>query len=286
MQAIQGSSATSKVLKLTDKTTHSIAYLIGDQAAKLETVAGKNSDTILYNSLIHFKVNEVQVEKALKDGLVRIAMTFKRTASLEWDLYEGVDQSQFASRVDKHLSEGVTALGAGLTIGNIERRQSRDVPANAGNKAGAPPPKTGLGHDQIVLPLGELNTGDHAQVFPMDKDQLISKRKLVAQTSYRVQYRGKWMKATYVGLDAQAPAWMKPAALFTINEVRDSLSSPVLDTFEINVALFAGRAGIGGQVRALMDTADLTGKTFGAFRVVSDPGNHPNKNRTLKVQRI
>lgn len=288
MQAIQGSKATSKVLKLTDKTTHSIAYLIGDKAAKLETIAAPNSDTILYNNLIHFKVNEVEVQTALKSGLSRIAMTYKRTATLEWDLYEGVDQPQFASRVDKHLSEGVTALGAGLTIGNIERRQSRGVSAEAEEEKEAAPrqPKTGLGHDQIVLPFSELNTRDHAKVFPMSKDQPISKRKLVAQTSYRVQYRGKWMKATYVGLDGQAPAWMKPAALFTVNEVRDSFSNPVLDTFDINVVMFAGRAGIGGQVRTLMDTADLTGKTFGAFRVVSDPGNHPNKNRTLKVQRI
>ncbi|HSK01594.1 MAG TPA: hypothetical protein VK932_10155, partial [Kofleriaceae bacterium] len=285
MAAIQGSRATSKVLKLTDRTTHSIAYLIGDKATKLETIAGRNSDAILFNNLIHCKVNEAEVAKALKDGLSRIAMTFNRTSTLEWDLYEGVDQPRLASRVDKHLREGVTALGAGLAIENIERQQRARISAEEEKEAAPPRPEARLGHDRFVLPFSELNTGAHAQVFPMSKDQPVSKRKLVANTSYRLQYRGKWMKATYLGLDDQSPAWMKPAALFAISEVRASFSNPVLDELSLNIVQFAMQAGIGGQVMKLMNTANLTGETFGNLLVVSDPGNQPTKNRTLKVRR-
>lgn len=271
--AVNGSKASTKVLKLTNKSTHSIAFLIGDKATRLETIAGQNSETIAYNTLIHYKVRAVELAGELSAGFSKV-LKFGQAEAFEWDLYTGTDLPTLTRRVDQHLAAGVTALRAGLAIGDVERHQEH----------GGAAPRL----DALSLPLAELNTEAHAQVLVMDKAQPISKRKLVPQTSYRVQYRGKWMKATYLGPDEEAPAWMRPAARFKIVEVRASYQNPVADERTITLQQFATEIGLGGHLRELMDTANLTGQTLGVAKklyVVFDPGNVPSKLRSLKVRK-
>src|SRR5260370_11739039 len=120
LSQINSCSGSRKVWKLTNFANHSTVYLISEKkGTKYESIASQNSTTILYNDLIRYPINEIDLEPMVAAGVKAIAPGGAN--ELEWEVHEATSLEMLKARLKTRLRDGTTELSIGLAIAALEK---------------------------------------------------------------------------------------------------------------------------------------------------------------------
>jgi hypothetical protein len=240
--AIDQCPGARQVLKLTNFANHSALYLVGDkQATKYESIAGTDSNTILYNHLIRYDVTRSQLKPTLDAGARAIAAGGEKI--LRWEVHQATTLEQLRARVEERLRRGTTEVTLGLALAAHEKQQEVETRGDeaAYGDAAAHDDDAPQGDDaahgldlarykNLAIPRQLINTDAKSSVTLYNLSDTKTPGQLVPDAQYRMNARGRWMLVTYIGtMDAEGlPDWMNPCEQFHLEEVGGRFERPQL----------------------------------------------------------
>jgi hypothetical protein len=225
MSALGSCPGERCVLKLTNEQNHSAVYLVGEQTkdkqatrggARYHTIAGQDSEDILYNQLVESTTHIRELGQLVKNGLDTIAKAYMGPATLKWEVHTATDLKTMFNRVDTRLREGESALSVGLGVAEFERRGRDKMLGNLVKETDS----------VFLLPVDEIEAATHAQVHLLRFARPLKIGDLKIGEEYRVFYRGRWIKARFMGLRKDVPKWSGTAAAFLILDTGEKFAKP------------------------------------------------------------
>ena len=276
MAAVTGCDALVKLLKLSVYDNHSMVFIIGPAGAtRLETVAARDSKTIMVNDLIQHTVEQQDPGAAVRAGLLQLCKSDK-AVQLEFEVHRATSQETADERIHDKLRAGLTRLGLGMAIGSREMTATYPAVQTITRRTALRIPERGARDGGIAF--YELAT-PAAVTVPQPGAE------------YRVRVEGSWLRVRVDAITGEGrPAWMYPMVELTVQNVNSNLENPVRPpSREVTMAL-AHLNGTYKNVKVThLKTRDLTGMVFTNHNdeqwIVtgdSSPGGTLTRNVTLR----
>ena len=280
---IKSCPGSRKVWKITNFANHSAVYLISQtKGTKYESIASPNSTTIMYNDLIRYPVNEIDLEPMVAAGVKAIGPGGAQ--EIEWEVHEATSLEVLQERLNRRLRDGTTELSMGITIAALEKIE--EVKALGGQA------KELEKYKLILIPFGVINQGQDERVSLYNYNNALkpSPEFLMEGQSYRMNAQGRWIRVIYKGPAASVdlPTWMNPCCWFqveaiSINYEKPQLREPGQGEKKTNMSTFIFQVlGLksGWQALANPKGADYP-KVYGKYEIVEDPFWDKGLNRFI-----